>query len=110
MTRRIAPGEVINLYALDGDLPNDATLALIKTPDMEVIRMVLPGGKEVEEHNVDGEISIQCIQGKIRLTTGANNHELSKGDWLYLERNQPHSMKVISDTVLLVTILFVNNS
>jgi len=108
--RRIAPGEVVNLYSLADDMPEDATLALMKTSDMEAIRMVLPKGKEITRHSVDGEVSIQCLEGKTKLELEEGNHVLTEGDWLYLSRHQPHSLHVIEDTVLLVTILFVGSS
>ena len=107
---KIAPGEVVNLYSLKDDMPEDATLALMKTSDMEAIRMVLPKGKEITEHSVDGEISVQCLEGKTEFRVEGKSHILSSGDWLYLSRNQPHSLNVIRDTILLVTILFVGES
>lgn len=107
---KIAPGEVINLYSLKSDMPDDATLALMKTSDMEAIRMVLPKNKEITEHSVDGQISVQCLEGKTEFRVGDQSHVLSSGDWLYLSRNQPHSLRVIRDTILLVTILFVGQS
>lgn len=108
--KKINPGEVVNLYSLKEDMPEDATLALMKTSDMEAIRMVLPKGKEINEHSVDGEMSVQCLEGRTKFTVAGETHLLSSGDWLYLGRNQPHSLRVIRDTILLVTILFVGNS
>lgn len=108
--RKIEPGEVINLYSLTDDMPENATLALMKTSDMEAIRMVLPKGKEINEHNVDGEVSVQCLEGKTEFTVEGKKHVLSSGDWLYLSRNQPHSLRAIRDTILLVTILFIGDS
>lgn len=108
--KKLAPGEVVNLYSLKEDMPEDATLALMKTSDMEAIRMVLPKGKEITEHSVDGEMSVQCLEGRTEFTVGDETHLLSSGDWLYLSRNQPHSLTVKRDTILLVTILFVGSS
>ena len=108
--KKLEPGEVVNLYSLKKDMPEDATLALMKTSDMEVIRMVLPKDKAITEHSVDGEVSVQCLEGKTEFTVAGETHVLSSGDWLYLSRNQPHSLRVIRDTILLVTILFVGNS
>jgi len=106
---KINPGEVLNLNDLRDEMPKDSTLALVKTPDMEVIRMVLPKGKEITEHSVDGQISVQCLKGKITFATGKKASELSKGDWLYLQRNQTHSLQALADSVLLVTILFTHD-
>jgi len=108
--QKIKPGEIVNLYSTGGDLPEEATVALVKSSDMEVIRMVLPKDKEVNEHSVDGELSVQCLEGRVEFTADNKTQVLSSGDWLYLERNQPHSLKVVRDAILLVTILFVNNT
>lgn len=105
--RKIKPAEVINLYSPPSDLPEDATLALMKTQDMEVIRMVLPKEKDITEHSVDGQISVQCLEGKTEFGIEGETHVLTSGDWLYLDRNQPHSLLAIRDSILLLTILFV---
>ena len=108
--KKINPGEVINLYSPGNDLPEDATLALMKTSDMEAIRMVIPKGKKITEHSVNGQMSVQCLEGKTEFTVGDETHVLTSGDWLYLGRNQPHSLNAIRDTIMLVTILFVGDS
>ncbi len=107
--KKLEPGEVVNLYNLKDDMPEDATLALMKTGDMEAIRMVLPKGKEITKHSVDGEMSVQCLEGKTEFDVGGKLHLLSRGDWLYLSRNQPHSLRVVEDSVILITILFTND-
>ncbi|HEX6983494.1 MAG TPA: cupin domain-containing protein [Balneolaceae bacterium] len=104
----VNPGEVVNLRTLTNEMPPESTFALVKTPDMEVIRMVLPGGKKVDEHSVKGEISVQCLEGKTLFTVEDKELELNEGDWLYLNRNQSHSLKALTDSVLLVTILFTD--
>lgn len=106
--RKIEPAEVVNLYTPPSDLPEDATLALMKTQDMEVIRMVLPKEKDITKHSVDGQICVQCLEGKAEFGVEGEKHVLTSGDWLYLERNQPHSLRAIRDSILLVTILFVH--
>ncbi|WP_445666057.1 cupin domain-containing protein [Fodinibius sp. AD559] len=108
--RKINPAEVVNLYTPPSDLPEDATLALMKTKDMEAIRMVLPKEKDITEHSVDGQISVQCLEGKTEFSVEGEKHVLTSGDWLYLKRNQPHSLRAIRDSILLVTILFLNES
>lgn len=102
----IEAGEVINLHTLNEDMPPKTTFALIKTEHMEVIRMVLPQGKVVAEHSVKGEISVQCLKGTTLFTVENEQLELNESDWLYLNGNQPHSLKAVTDTVLLLTILF----
>ncbi len=76
---------------------------------MEVIRMVLPHGKSVDEHQVDGEMSVQCLKGDIFFSVDGRAQELTADDWLYLSKAQPFSYSVKPDTILLVTILFDQN-
>lgn len=105
----VGSGEVINLETLKGDMQVDSSYALVKTEDMEVIRMALPEGKSIDEHSVEGEVSVQCLKGDILFTVGDKAVELRRDDWLFLEKRQTYSYSVKKDTVLLVTILFTNN-
>lgn len=102
----VKAGEVINLQTLNDEMPPESTFALIKTSDMEVIRMVLPKGKKVDEHSVKGEISVQCLKGKTAFAVEGRELELNEGDWLYLNGDQPYSINALHDSVLLITILF----
>ncbi len=98
-------GQVINLQNVEGDLPSDSTFALVKTPDLEVIRMVIPQGKKIPEHSVPGRISVQCLSGQTRFFVGTDTRDLEPGDWLYLDGGQPHALEGLTDSAILVTIL-----
>lgn len=98
-------GEVLNLRTLKADMPTNSTFALVKTTDVEVIRMVLPKGKKIPEHSVPGKITVQCLSGSMQFTVGAESLNLEADSWFYLDGNEPHSLEALSDTTLLVTIL-----
>ena len=102
-------GIALDLMNLADDMPSDRTIALVKTDQMEIIRMVLAKGKGLPEHKVSGEMSIQCLQGKIMFNTEGQEQTLEPGHWMYLNSNQLHSLEAVSDCVLLVTILFVGD-
>lgn len=104
----VESSEVINLAALKGDMDVDASYALVKTDDMEVIRMALPQGKEINEHSVEGEISVLCLKGHIQFNVGGVIRNLSEDDWMYLKKQQTFSYSVKENTILLVTILFTD--
>ena len=106
----VESGEVINLNTLKDGMSEESTFALVKTRDMEVIRMVIPRGKDIMEHSVEGEVSVQCLKGEIIFQIGQEARTLTDDDWLYLSRNQEHALHAKKDTILLVTILFNNNS
>ena len=99
-----APGEVLNLIWLNEQLPKDSTIAIVKTEGMEVIRMFLPQGKKIPAHSVSGEITVQCISGRLTFNVEQEAHELRAADWLFLSANQEHSLHAFEDSVVLVTI------
>jgi quercetin dioxygenase-like cupin family protein len=105
----VQSGEIINLEMLKGDMHVDASYALVKTDDMEVIRMALSANKKISEHHLDGEISVQCLKGHIQFYLEDSVRDLKPEDWMFLEKKQPFSYRVKEDAILLVTILFVDH-
>ena len=100
------PGEVIDVRPLGPALAGAKTTTLIKSERLEVIRLVIPRGKEIPTHKTRGAITVHCLEGRIAFTTGGITHELEAGQLLYVEGEQPHSVLGIDDASLLVTIAF----
>ncbi len=100
-----APGEVVSVRPLGSALTRTKTATLIKTKALEVIRLVIPAGKDVPAHRVAGEITVQCLEGRIAFTAGGGTHDLAAGDLLYLSGGETHSLHGIEDASVLVTIL-----
>lgn len=96
--------EVIQL-ALGTALVSAKTTTLVKTADLELIRLVLPAGKEIPSHKAPGEITVQCLEGRVLFTADDKTQELVAGQLLYLSANEPHSVKAVEDCSLLVTLL-----
>jgi quercetin dioxygenase-like cupin family protein len=99
------PGDVIDVRPLGEALPTTKTRALARGQDLEVIRLVVPAGKEIEEHRAKGEIVVQCLEGKVAFTAFGKNQILEAGQMLCLPTGEPHSVKGIEDASLLLTIL-----
>lgn len=97
-------GEVIPL-TLGSGLGSSKTTTLVKTADLELIRLILPAGKEIPSHKAPGEITVQCLEGRVGFTAEGKTQELSPGQMLYLTAGGPHAVKGIEDSSLLVTIL-----
>ena len=98
------PGEVINVRPLGSALADTKTTALVKSENLEVIRLVIPRGKEIPTHKTRGEVTVHCLEGRIAFTTGDVTHELEAGQLIYVQGEQPHSVLGIEDASLLVTI------
>ncbi|HEY1600214.1 MAG TPA: cupin domain-containing protein [Pirellulales bacterium] len=99
----IQPGELVSLV-LGENITGAKTSTLVKTNQLEVIRLVLPAGKEIPTHKVTGPITVQCLEGRIAFT-GTKRQELAAGDFLYLAENEPHALRGLTDATVLVTIL-----
>lgn len=99
------PGEVVDVRPLGSALADTKTQTLFKTESIEVVRMVMPAGKEISEHEAPGEIIVQCLEGKIAFTALGKTEQLEAGQLLYLAAGEPHSVKCIEDASFLLTIL-----
>jgi len=100
-----APGQVIDIKPLGESIAEHTTRALFKTRVLEVIHMVLPAKKAIPEHKVAGEITVQCLEGRIMFTALGKSQELRSGQMLYLNGNEPHSLESIEESTVLLTIL-----
>jgi quercetin dioxygenase-like cupin family protein len=99
------PGEVVDVRPLGSGLASAQTKALIRAEQVEVIRLVVPAGKEIEEHQAKGEIVVQCLEGRVAFTAFGKTQTLEAGKLLYLPTGEPHTVKGVEDASLLLTIL-----
>ena len=100
-------GDIVNLAPLGEKIATTATAAIIKASQLEVIRVVLPAGKEMRQHDTPGEITVQCLEGEVEFHTGSSAHLLGAGDFIHLQAKAPHSLRALKDASLLVTICLV---
>ena len=98
-------GELIDVRPFGDSLPEHTTRALVKTDHLEIIRMVLPAGKEIQEHQAPREIIVQCIEGRIEFTCHGQTQTLEPGRMLYLDPGQSHSLRAAEDSSMLLTLL-----
>lgn len=105
-THHASPAEVVDLETWAQDLPNEKTKAIVKTDEMELARLVIPAGKEIPTHKVTGPIIVHCISGKIELTAMGETQVLLPNQLLYLMPDEPHLVKAVEDSVVLLTIIF----
>lgn len=99
-------GEIVDLRPLGRNLLNMQTTAIVKTKAFEAIRLVIPAGREIPAHDVAGDITLHCLEGRVTLGLPDVGIELAAGDWIFLEGGARHQVKAIEDASLLLTILF----
>ncbi|OYT99956.1 MAG: hypothetical protein CFE40_01125 [Burkholderiales bacterium PBB1] len=98
------PGQVIEVQPLGARMTQEPTVALFKSADLEVMRLVLTAGKCLPPHSVPGEITIQCIEGAIEVTFDGGSQRLQPGQMLYLARGASHGVQALQDSSALVTV------
>jgi quercetin dioxygenase-like cupin family protein len=98
------PAEPVDVFSPAG-APAELTTTLIKTESLEVIRLVMQAGKEFDQHQVPGEITLQCLTGSATLRVDGQSCELAAGKMTFLSGGQGHSLVARADSTLLLTIL-----
>jgi quercetin dioxygenase-like cupin family protein len=95
----------VDVRPLGSALASSQTVTLLRADQVEVIRLVVPAGKEIAEHKAKGEIVVQGLEGRVAFTAFGKTQNLEAGKLLYLPTGEPHSVKGIENASLLLTIL-----
>lgn len=103
-------GEIIDVRPLRTELLQTKTTVLVRTDELEILRLVVPAGKEIPMHAAPGEISVQCLEGCVAFVAAGRTQTLPAGRLLYLAVGVPHGLQGIEDSSLLVTILLSKKS
>ncbi len=99
-----SPGEIIDVRPWGEELSDHKTSTLFKSEQIEVLRLVLPAGKVIAEHQAPGEITVQCLEGRVAFTAAGKRKELTTGRMLYLTAGEPHALEALEDSSVLVTL------
>lgn len=98
-------GEIVDVRPLGTAIDTSRTTTLVKTKHLEIIRLVLPAGKQIPPHKVDGEIAVQCLEGRVELLADEAAKELIAGELVCLAGGVRHALRGIENSSVLVTIL-----
>ena len=86
-------------------LSTQKTVALFKSAQLEVIRLVLAAGKSMPLHKVAGETTLQCIEGCIDVQLDGSSTRLAAGHMLFLPSQVPHALHAREDSSALLTLV-----
>ena len=98
-------GQIVDILAGDGTLPAPGSFALFKSAQLEVMRVVLPAGKAFPPHRVAGEITVQCLEGRIDVSVDGASQELRPGQLMHLDGGVLHGLVGLEDSSALVTLV-----
>src|ERR1700687_1161934 len=94
------PGEVVDVRPLGSALASAQTKNLVRAEQVEVIRLIVPAGKEIGQQKAKGEIVVHCPEGRVAFTVFRKTQTLEAGHLLYLPTGEPHSVKGIENASL----------
>ena len=106
-TPQVDSGDTVSIGP-PGDVPAGSAITatpLMKTPSLEVVRLVVPAGKETSNHTAPGDATIHCLEGAIDFTDGGRTRRLAAGQLLYLAAGTVHSVRGVEDASVLVTVV-----
>lgn len=98
-------GEPVSVLPPTNGVGERQSVALFKTNELEVMRVVLPKGKSMPPHKVAGDITVQCLEGSILFSSEGKDQVLAAGDMLYLAGGVVHSLTGVEDACALVHIV-----
>lgn len=103
----LKPGESVSVAPFGPHVIHKTT-ALFKSRDLEVIRLVLRAGQSLPPHAVDGDISIQCIEGRLEIALSTGGVVLEPDQLIYLSGRERHAVFAPVSSSALVTIALHN--
>ncbi len=99
------PGDLIDARPLGTALASAHTRTLVRTPAVEVVRLVVRAGQEIPQHKAKGELIVHCLEGRVAFTALGKTQMLEAGKLVSLPAGEPHFLKGIEDASLLLTIV-----
>lgn len=97
------PGQIIDAWSTWDD--RETSSVILRTGRMEVMRLHIDAGKRVPTHEVPGEMTLLCVQGRVTVETSAAPCELNSGQMLYLVSNEAFALVGREESSLLITVL-----
>ena len=79
-------------------------ITLFKSDHVTIVLTCLHEKAAINQNSVDGELTLQLIEGKITVETADGDIEMKPGQFLSFHRRIDHSIKATDDAVLLLTV------
>ncbi len=100
-----ALGEEMDLLRQEAASSNGrAAKTLVKEGPLRVILLAMVKGALLRDHHVAGPLTLQVIQGSVRIATSKGSTELALLDLVALDANVVHNAEALEDAALLLTI------
>ena len=77
---------------------------LAKYPDFRIVLVLMKIGTQMKEHHADARLSIQALQGKIRIHLPDQRVDLAAGELMALDCSIPHDVEALEESAFIITI------
>lgn len=77
---------------------------LAKYPDFHIILVLMKPGSKMNEHHVDGRVSLQLLQERTRIVLPDQTVDIRAGDLLALEYGLLHQVEALEESAFLMSI------
>lgn len=77
---------------------------IVKYPDFRIVLTAIQAKTTIHEHHSAGRISVQTVEGRIRMHADGKEFDLPAGSVLVLDRAMPHDVVAIEDSAFLLTV------
>lgn len=95
----------------EGPLPGGRRArTLIKNGLIRATLVTVAAGAEIPEHQADGPITVQPLQGRLQFSAAGNTHEIGPGQLLSLGAGVRHAVASASGATFLLTVASVGAS
>ena len=99
------PLEIIDLHKADDSSGATVSRSLLRSPRLQLLRVVLEAGDLLPKHHVSGDVTIQCLYGDADVVTASRTCQLVAGSLMMLPAEMPHEVSARVHTALLITIV-----
>jgi quercetin dioxygenase-like cupin family protein len=83
---------------------------LAKYPDFHIVLVLMKPGSKMNEHHVDGRVSLQLLQGRTRVRLPNQDVEIRAGDLLTLEYGLLHHVEALEESAFLISIAWLGGT
>jgi quercetin dioxygenase-like cupin family protein len=98
------PDYIRQLKAEEAWQKNDRNgITIFKTANLTLVLTALHAGAEIRDNEIDGIVTLQVLEGAVRISTAEGDMDIRERSVLALHPNIPHSIRALSDAVLLIT-------
>ncbi|MGE8690609.1 MAG: AraC family ligand binding domain-containing protein [Achromobacter sp.] len=105
--KHASPLEVIDLFHRQPSLEPEppVSISLLRTTELQLIRLVLPAGHRMPSHHVPGVLTLQCLAGRVDVETPERQCTLAEGQLVMLQGDEPHSLHAPVPAIVLLTLV-----